>query len=169
MPSAAFVRFWWTDLARDCFLSHVANDDCRSLRLVCRDFSASVAPHLFSHISLTFDTNSFTRLARLAALDRIGHHVKSFSFHMPHTPDTFLAPLLDPVTGEERTFLYEPAVSSSRPSSSNSRPSAPKYGTSEMNDLLVKQYPPIFPAATNISSFIRAFDAMPSLRHLRIS
>jgi len=105
----------------------------------------------------------FTRLARMAALERIGHHTGSFSFHMPHTPDTFLVPLLDPVNGEELTFIYEPTVSSSGPSSSNSRSSIPKHRTSEMNDLLVKQYPPIFHAATNISSFICAFNAMPFL------
>jgi len=169
MPSAAFVRFWRTDLTRDCFLSHAAKEDCQNLRLVCHDFSVSIAPHLFSHINLTFDINSFTRLARVAALEKIGHYVRTFSFYMPHTPDTFLAPLLDPVTGSERTFIYEPTACSSRPSSSNSRSSTPKYGTSEMNDLLVKQYPPIFHAATNSSSFMRAFNAMPFLRHLRIS
>ena len=169
MPSAAFVKFWRTDLTRDCFLSYVAKEDCQTLRLVCHNFSTTVAPHLFADINLSFDTNSFTRLARMAALERIGYHVRTFSFHMPHTPDTFLAPLLDPVTGEEQTFLYEPSLDSSRPSSSTSRASTPKYGTREMNDLLVKQYPPIFHAATNISSFIRAFDAMPFIRHLRIS
>jgi hypothetical protein len=169
MPSAAFVKFWRTDLTRDCFLSYAAKEDCQALRLVCHNFSTTVAPHIFSEIKLSFDTNSFTRLARMAALERIGYYVRCFSFHMPHTPDTFLAPLLDPVTGEERTFIYDPSLDSSRPSSSNSRSSSPKYGTSEMNDLLVKQYPPIFHAATNISSFIRAFNAMPFLRHLRIS
>jgi hypothetical protein len=169
MPSAAFVKFWRTDRTRDCFLSYVAKEDCQNLRLVCHNFSTTVAPHLLTGIKLSFDINSFTRLARMAALERIGYHVRTFSFHMPHTPDTFLAPLLDPVTGEEQTFLYEPSLGASRPSSSTSRSSTPKYGTREMNDLLVKQYPPIFHAATNISSFIRAFDAMPFLRHLQIS
>jgi hypothetical protein len=169
MPSAAFVRFWRTDLTRDCFLSHAAKKDCLTLRLVCHSFSTTVAPHIFSDISLSFDTNSFTRLARMAALERIGYYVRTFSFYMPHTPETFLAPLLDPVTGEEQTFLYEPSHDASRPSSATSRSSTPKYGTSEMNDLLVKQYPPVFHAATNISSFIRAFNAMPFLRHLRVS
>jgi hypothetical protein len=169
MPSAAFIKFWRTDLTRDCFLSYAAKEDCQSLRLVCHNFSTTVAPHIFSDIKISFDTNSFTRLPRMAALERVGHYVKTLSFHMSHTPDTFLAPLLDPVTGEEQTFIYEPSCGSSRPSSSTSRSSTPKYGTSEMNDLLVKQYPPIFHAATNISSFIRAFNAMPFLRHLRIS
>src|SRR5947199_4284568 len=142
MPSAAFVKFWRTDLTRDCFLSYVAKEDCQTLRLVCHNFSTTVAPHLFANIKLSFDTNSFTRLARMAALERIGYHVRTFSFHMQHTPDTFLAPLLDPVTGKEQTFFYEP-------SSSTSRSSTPKYGTREMNDLLVRHYPPIFHAATN--------------------
>jgi hypothetical protein len=169
MSSAAFLKFWRTDLTRDCFLSHVSREDCRSLRLVCHDFSQQVAHHLFSDLQLSFNANSFTRLARMAALERIGHHVKSFTFYMPHTCDTFLPPLLDAITGEEKTFHYEPSVASSRPSSSNSRSSAPKYGSWEMTDILVKQYPPIFHAATNVSSFIGAFNAMPCLRHLRIS
>ena len=169
MPSAAFLKFWRTDLTRDCFLSYTTNDDRQSLRLVCHEFSQQVAPCLFSHIKISFGTNTFTRLARMDALEGIGHHVKSASFDMPHTSDTFLAPLLDPVTGEERVFIYEPQIALHRPASSDSRSSVPKYGSWEMNDLLVKQYPPIFHAATNIPSFIRAFNAMPSLRHLRIS
>ena len=105
----------------------------------------------------------------MAALERIGYYVRTFTFYMPHASDTFLPPLLDPVTGEEQTFIYDPSLGESRPSSSNSRSSSPKYGTCEMNDLLVRQYPPIFHAATNISQFTRAFNAMPFMRHLRIS
>ena len=169
MPSAAFLKFWRTDLTRENLLSHTSKEDSASLRLVCHDFSVKVAPQLFSDIHIPFNANTFTRLARTAALDRIGYYVKTCTFHMPHTPDTFLPPLLDPITGQEQSFLYEPSLTKSRPPSSSSNASGPKYGSWEMNDLLVKQYPPIFHAATNIPSFIRAFNAMPFLRHLRIS
>lgn len=87
---------------------------------------------------------------------------------MSHSAETFLAPLLDPFTGEEQVFVYEPYLGLHRPSSSGSQ-SASKYGSWEMNDLLVKQYSPLFHAATNIPSFVRAFTAMPALKSLRIS
>lgn len=35
--------------------------------------------------------------------------------------------------------------------------------------MLVKQYPPLFHAAANVSSFIRAFSAIPNMKHLKIS
>src|SRR5271155_741010 len=169
MPSVAFSRFWRTDLTRDCFLSHTAPDDLRSLRLVSHDFAATVAPTLFADTQISFNVNSFSRQARIAALERIGHYITKLTFNMPHTSETFLPPLLDPVTGQEQHFIYEPQINVSRPSSSDSRSSSPKYGSCAMNDLLVRQYPPLFHAATNISSFIRAFAAMPSLRHLHIT
>lgn len=63
--------------------------------------------------------------------------------------------------------MYTPQAHASQ--SAGSRLSIPKYGTWEMTDLLTKQYPPLFHAATNISSFVRALSAMPSLSHLIIS
>lgn len=38
-----------------------------------------------------------------------------------------------------------------------------------MTDLLVKQYPPLFHAATDIPSFVRVLSSMKNLRHLRIT
>ena len=93
--------------------------------------------------------------------------MKTLGLEMQHTHETFLAPLIDPSTGEEVPFFYEPWVQA--PKDSNARLSVPKYGTWEMTDLLVKQYNPIFHAATNIPSFIRAFSAICNLKHLRIS
>jgi hypothetical protein len=168
MPSAAFLRFWRTDLTRDCFLSFVTKEDQASLRLASHECSLGVAPTLFKDINISFGTNTFTRPARMAALERIGGHVRNLGFSMPHSADTFLAPLLDPVTGEEQVFVYEPYLGLHRPSSSGSQSSS-KYGSWEMNDLLVKQYSPLFHATTNIPSFVRAFTAMPSLRSLKVS
>ena len=173
----AFLRFWRTDITRDRFLEYASLEDRQSLRLVSHEFSHYVAPHLFSHIKISFGPNTFTRPARMAALGRIGYSVRSVSFDMPHTPDTFLPPVIDPNTGEEHKFFYDPQLAMRRPRSSSSGSSSAsasssstcKYGSWEMNDLLVKQYPPLFHAATNVSSFIRAFTSMSSLRHLKVS
>lgn len=164
---SAFLQFWWTDNTRKSFLSHVQKDDLYSLRLACHDFSIRAAPLLFTEVAVTFRPGSFTKPARMAALQRIGHHVRTLQFNMPHSPETFLPPLLDPVTGEEQMFVYTPHIQSSR--TSGSRLSVPKYGSWEMTDLLVKQYPPLFHAATDVPSFIRAFAAMPCMTHLAIS
>lgn len=162
-----FIQFWCTDRTRDVFLSCLSREDLLSLRLACYDFSVRAAPFLFSEISVEFCSRTFTRPARMVALERIGRHIKTLTFKIPHSPATFLPPLLDPVTGEEQIFVYSPQVHTLQ--SPGTRSSIPKYGTWEMTDLLTKQYPPLFHAATNVHSFIRAFKAMPGLRHLTIS
>ncbi|KAL1962168.1 hypothetical protein VTN77DRAFT_514 [Rasamsonia byssochlamydoides] len=166
-PTSAFTQFWQTDLTRDCFLSLLDKEDLRALRLVSHEFSVHTARYLFAEIEVSFRSSTFTRPARMAALERIGRHVNTLTFKMPHSHETFLPPLLDPVTGEEQTFVYSPQVHVS--STLASRWSKPKYGSWEMTDLLVKQYPPLFHAATNVPSFVRAFSCMPSLRHLMVS
>ncbi|MCJ1415505.1 hypothetical protein MMC32_001837 [Xylographa parallela] len=165
--ASAFLRFWWTDTVRDNFLSYVPKEDLCPLRLACHDFGVRTAPLLFRQLAITFRPSTFTKPARMVALERIGHHVRELTFNMPHGPDTFLPPLLDCVTGEEITFAYEPCCLPAR--SSAARLSVPTYGSWEMTDLLVKQYPPLFHAAANVSSFIRAFSALPNLKHLKIS
>ena len=172
MSSASFARFWRTDLTRECFLSHVPTADLQSLRRVCKVLADDVAPVLFKKLEIRFTTNTFSRRARMSALDRIGHHVRYLSFIMPHNADTFLPPLLIPGTLEDVTFRYEPRVTTSRPhssSSSSTSSSTSKFGSWETSDLLVKQYPPLFHAATNVDSFYHAINSMPQLRHLRIS
>ena len=166
-PGTAFLKFWWTDLVRDEFLQSASKEDLLSLRLVCHDFSIRTAPLLFSEVNIQFRSSTFTRPARMAALERIGGHIKTLTFSIPHSPETFLPPLLDPLTGEEQTFVYTPQVYP--PDSPSLRLSVPKYGSWEMTDLLVKQYPPLFHAATNIPSFVRALSTMSSLSHLKIS
>ncbi|EGE85369.1 hypothetical protein RJZ56_005745 [Blastomyces dermatitidis] len=165
--AAAFFQFWWTDLTRDAFLACLPKEDLLSMRLVCHDFAYRTAPVLFAEVDVEFRNGIFTRPARMAALERIGSCIKSLNFNIPHSPETFLPPLLDPVTGEERTFVYEPQVYASCPAAS--RLSFPRYGTWEMTELLTRQYPPLFHAVTNVPSFIRAFNAMTSLRHLKVS
>ncbi|KAJ5976306.1 hypothetical protein N7481_010013 [Penicillium waksmanii] len=80
---------------------------------------------------------------------------------MPHSPETFLPPVINSTTGKEQTFLYAPQ-------GREVAPKVPRYGTWEMTDLLVKQYPPVFHAATDVRAFVRAMSPMPNLRHLRI-
>ncbi|OQV00061.1 hypothetical protein CLAIMM_05610 [Cladophialophora immunda] len=172
MSSTAFAAFWRTDLVRECFLSHVQKDDLQSLRLVSKALANDVAPTIFKNVEIHFSTNALSRRSRMSALSRIGCHVRRLSFVMPHHSDTFLPPLLIPGTLEEVTFMYEPRINNSRPHSSSScssSSSASKYGSWEMNDLLVKQYPPLFHAATNVDSFCHAISSMPRLQHLHIS
>ncbi|KAK5945527.1 hypothetical protein PMZ80_002732 [Knufia obscura] len=170
MSTSAFARFWQTDLTREAFLGYTTEDDLCSLRLVSREIAEDVAIILFKTLKVNFDVSSFTRRSRMLGLDSIGNYVKHFHFSLPHSDATFLPPLIDPETLDEITFQYEPQTTqSSRPSSSSSEPSSCKYGSWDMNDLLVRQYPPLFHAATNITSFIRAFTAMPFLRSITIS
>ncbi|KAI9761309.1 MAG: hypothetical protein M4579_001099 [Chaenotheca gracillima] len=163
----AFNRFWQSNNIRKTFLSHLPKDDMTALRLVCHDFSDRVAPLLFRDLTVVFRSGSFTRPARMAALERIGKHVRRLTFRMPHDAETFLPPLLDPVTGQEQIFLYVPQTNHRE--SWQSKTKEPKYGSWEMTDILIKQYGPLFHAATNIPSFIRAMSAMPAMRHLKIS
>ena len=136
-------------------------------RLVCHDFATKSASHLFKEVTVTFKCSSFTKLGRMAALEHIGHHVKTLTFRMPHTEATFLPPLLDPVTGEQRSFVYTPEVHT-RPKTPDRNAPPPKYGSWEITELLIQQYPPIFHAATNVNSFLRALSALPYLSHVRI-
>ncbi len=167
MSTKSFLQFWWTDNTRDTFLSFVPKDDLASIRLACHDFSVRAAPTLFKEIDITFRASIFTKPVRMAALGRIGHHVRTLKFNIPHGPETFLPPLLDPVSGEECSFIYEPYTQSTRDPAT--RLSVPTYGSWELTDMLVKQFPPLFHAAANVPSFIRFFAATPSLKHLKIS
>ncbi|KAL1873385.1 hypothetical protein Plec18167_006436 [Paecilomyces lecythidis] len=166
-PGPSLIQFWQTDLTRKTFLGCLEKDELRSLRLVCHEFAVQASPFLFAEIAVQFRSSTLTRPSRVAALERIGHHVKSLTFKIPHSQETFLPPLLDPVTGAEQTFVYEPHVHP--PATGPARLSVPKYGSWEMTDMLVKQYPPLFHAATNIPSFIHAFTIMYNLEKLRIT
>ncbi|TKA61799.1 hypothetical protein B0A55_11770 [Friedmanniomyces simplex] len=158
--SGTFLKFWLEDKCRDTFLSHLPKDDLASLRLVGHDFGVRAAPALFSDLSITFKTGTFTRPARLAALDRLGFYVKTLRFTVPHTHETFLPPLVEPDTGEELSFTYTPQVT----------PCAgrPKYGDIGTTEILTRQYPALFHAATNVPAFVRAFSAFINLQHLHV-
>ena len=163
--SPTFLRFWFADNVRNSLLSQLDKKTLGAMRLVCHDFKARAAPHLFEDIKVNFSARTFTKTGNAMALERIGHHVKTFNFNMPHSQETFLPPLLDPMTGEQRSFVYTPQVRSSRTKEERK----PKYGDWETTELVIQQYPPIFHAATNITSFVRAFRSLPNLKHLKVS
>ena len=159
--SSTFLKFWLTDRCREQLISSLPKRDLANLRLVCHDFSARAAPTLFQDLSTTFKPNTFTRLARLAALDRVGYHVKHLTFKVPHTSETLLPPLIHPETGEELNFTYKPQT--------DSGPNHTKYDDEEITELLAYQYPPLFHAATNVPAFIRGLSCFANLTHLEIS
>ncbi|KAL6708900.1 hypothetical protein ACN47E_002307 [Coniothyrium glycines] len=164
--SSVFLRFWLNDQCRDSVLQYMEPEHLSKFRLVCHDFSAKAAPRLFESLTVTFKTSTFSKPARIEALSRIGHHVKTFTFHMPHGPDTLLPPIVDPETGAEKQFIYEPQIQNS---AGPAKDKTPKYGSWEMQDLLVKQYPPLFHAATNVPAFVAGFSELVNLTHLKIS
>jgi hypothetical protein len=159
--SSTFLKFWLTDRCREQLISSLPKPDLAKLRLVCHDFSARAAPTLFQDLSITFKPNTFTRPARLAALDRVGYHVKHLTFKVPHTPETLLPPLIHPETGEELNFTYKPQTEAG--------PSQAKYDDEDITELLAYQYTPLFHAATNVPAFIRGLSSFPGLTHLEIS
>lgn len=162
-----FLEIWRTKGTRDHYLSCTSQEDLASLRLVCREFSVKAAPTLFREIKVRFRTSTFTKQSRVVSLERIGNHVKSFQFIFPHSADTFLAPLIDSETGEEVSFVYEPQTIV--PKEPALRLSTPSYGSWELTDLLVKQYPPLFHAAANVPSFVRALALLPNLTHVMLT
>ena len=159
--SSTFLKFWLTDRCREHLISALPKQDLANLRLVCHDFSARTAPTLFGDLHITFRPGVLTRPARLAALDRLGPHVKHLTFSIPHTAESSLPPLIHPETGEEVNFTYTPQTDIS-----NKRQA--KYGDEDITELLAHQYPPLFHAATNVPAFIRALSCFVHLKHLEI-
>lgn len=161
-PEAGLLSLWARNNIRDTVMLHLTKDDLMSCRLVCRNLAVRLAPHVFAETTIEFRSRTFTRPSRLVALERIGKYIETLTFYIPHTAETFLPPIINPVTGREQTFVYMPSCKSS----SSGRP---RYGSREMTDLLVKQYPPLFHAATDIPSVVHAFSLMRNLCHLKIS
>lgn len=163
-PESTLTRLWKRESTRKRLNHDLSTYDLISCRLVCRDLAAQLAPDLFTDITIRFRCRSLSRPSRLSALKRIGHHVQQVTFAIAHTAETFLPPVIDAGTGKEQTFVYTPQQQQQQ-----GPPRSPKYGTWEMTDLLVKQYPPLFHAATDVPSFVRVLSLMKNLRHLRIT
>ncbi|KAE8452919.1 hypothetical protein EG329_013191 [Mollisiaceae sp. DMI_Dod_QoI] len=161
--SPAFLRVWRNDGLRAVLLSHLDTESICALRLTASECCELTTPTLFTRTRLTFTPSALSRPSRLEALSRIGHHIEHLTFYMPHSSATFLPPLINPESGREVNFLYTPHTSAASVSH------RPKYGCSELGDLLTQQYPPLFHAATNVPAFIHAMSQLPNLRHMTIS
>lgn len=159
---SVLLRLWRNDRIRSTIASQLDTASLCALRLTQSECSELISAHIFKKTRINYSPSSFTRQSRLEALSRIGGYIEHLNFSMPHTPSTFLPPLLHPFTGREVNFLYSPLTSSAP------IVQRPKYGTPELGDMLTEQYPPIFHAATNVPSFISAMSCMPNLRHLSI-
>ncbi|KAH6614598.1 hypothetical protein B0J18DRAFT_485686 [Chaetomium sp. MPI-SDFR-AT-0129] len=122
----------------------------RTLRLANSACCNLVTKRLFLRTHLTFSANTLTKASRFEALSRNGHHIEHLTFSFPHSPATFLPPLIHPQTGEEVCFLYSPQTST------ESGQTRAKYSDSELGEILTQQYPPLFHAATHVPSFIAA-------------
>lgn len=157
------ARLWKTKCIQQILASHLESEDLTAYRLVCRKFAVYLAPIIFADIEICFRSSTFNRPSRMAALERIGGgHVQAMTYKISYNRKTFLPPILDPIMGTEQKFIYTPQRCQL---GSNS----PRYGSRKMAELLVKQYPPLFHAATNIPSFVQALTMMSGLQHLRIS
>ncbi|KAL2115582.1 hypothetical protein VTJ04DRAFT_9837 [Mycothermus thermophilus] len=158
----AFYCLWRTDKVRERLFELLDKKDICAVRLANSACCNLVTKRLFLRTHLTFTANSFTKASRIEALSRIGHHIEHLTFYFPHSPATFLPPLIHPATGEEILFIYNPHASTTDSSVTA------KYGSPELGEILTQQYPPVFHAATHVSSFISALSQMPNMRHLTI-
>lgn len=157
-----FYAIWASEYMREQLFVHLSKADICSVRLANSACCNIVTRRLFQRVHLSFTPNSFTKQSRVQALSRIGHHIEHLTFYLPHSEVTFLPPLIHPQSGSELSYLYTPHTSMT------STLTRPKYGTSELGDILTQQYPPLFHASTNVPSFINALKNIQNLRHLTI-
>ncbi|KAL2143711.1 hypothetical protein VTI28DRAFT_10075 [Corynascus sepedonium] len=158
----AFYCLWQNEAIREKLFELLPKEDICAVRLANSACCNLVTKRLFLRTHLTFTANSLTKASRIEALSRIGHHIEHLTFYFPHSNATFLPPLIHPQTGEEICFLYNPHTSA------ESGLTRPKYGNSELGEILTQQYPPLFHAATHVPSFINAMKHMTNMRHLTI-
>ncbi|KAJ5273004.1 hypothetical protein N7478_008129 [Penicillium angulare] len=160
-PRPTLKQLWRKKAIHDRLVCHLTNADLAPCRLLCRDLAAELAPIVFVDTTITLRRRALTRQSRLLALKRIGAHIQTITFKIPHTTETFPPPVIDRITGTEQTFVY---MSQGHRASYRHN----KYGSHKTTDLLVQQYPPLFHTATDIVAFERALSFMRDIRHLRI-
>jgi hypothetical protein len=158
----AFYCLWQNEAIRERLFELLSKQDICSVRLANSACCNLVTKRLFLRTHLTFTATSLTKASRIEALSRIGHHIEHLTFYFPHSHATFLPPLIHPQSGEEICFLYNPHTST------ESSLTRPKYGNSELGEILTQQYPPLFHSATHVTSFINAMSQMTNMRHLTI-
>ncbi|KAK4463454.1 hypothetical protein QBC42DRAFT_173625 [Cladorrhinum samala] len=164
MTSSAllFYCLWQDDKIREKLFELLSKRDLCALRVANTACCNLLTRRLFIRINVTFTANTFTKPSRVQAFTRIAHHIEHLSFSFPHSNATFLPPLIHPQTGQEIMFLYNPHTSM------ESALTRPKYGNSELGEILTQQYPPLFHAASNVPSFINAIKNLTNIRHLTI-
>ncbi|KAF4762632.1 hypothetical protein HAV15_006721 [Penicillium sp. str.  len=138
------ARLWKTKRVQQILTSYLANKDPTACRLS------------------VFAPAPSTGHREWPLWSALGGHVQAMTFKISHDKETFLPPILNPIMGTEQTFIYTPQRC-------QLGSSIPRYGSRKMTELLVKQYPPLFHASTNIPSFVQALTMMSGLQHLRIS
>ncbi|RCI08973.1 hypothetical protein L249_5036 [Ophiocordyceps polyrhachis-furcata BCC 54312] len=146
-------------------LSHLPPPSAQTLRLTDSHLSSVLTTDVFHRLNLTFTPTKLTRPGRLEALSRIGPHVHHLIFHLDHSSpaaETALPPLVDEATGNVLGFVYAPHTSLADAAA------RPRWADDRLGVALTTQYPPLFHAATNVVSFIRALSSLPNLRHLTI-
>jgi hypothetical protein len=77
-----------------------------------------------------------------------------------------LPPLIDPYSGEQKEFVWEPSSAKNRDVGRSIK--QPRYGDTKIAELLIRQYPRLFHAATNVQSFISTMSCLTNLQHLRV-
>ena len=82
-------------------MGHPANNDLTACRLVCSELAINIALILFADIEVRFRSSTFNRPSRMAALERIGRHIQAMTFKISHDRETFLPPILNPITETE--------------------------------------------------------------------
>lgn len=78
-----------------------------------------------------------------------------------------MPPLIDPWTGEQKPFIWRPSIAQGHMAEKSAKQL--RYGDEQTTELLVRQYPPLFHAATNVRSFVAAMSCLINLQHVRIS
>ncbi|KAK4190714.1 hypothetical protein QBC35DRAFT_64276 [Podospora australis] len=160
--SQSFYCLWQNETIRDRLFEYLSKQDICAVRVANSACCNLLTKRLFIRININFTANTFTNPGRVQALSRIGHHIEHLTFSFPHSDATFLPPLIHTHTGQEILFLYNPHTSMA------SALTRPKYGNSELGDILTQQYPPLFHAASNVPSFINAMKHLTNIRHLTV-
>ncbi|THY34910.1 hypothetical protein D6D01_01756 [Aureobasidium pullulans] len=166
-PTPSLLEFWDMAACREALLHMLPRSDISVLRSVCHGISERVTAEAFSSINITFRTRTFIKSARLSALQRIGRHIREVTFRLPRSLEATLPPLIDPWTGEQKEFAWKPSCAQGHDTTSKNKES--RYGDAETTELLIRQYPPLFHAATNFQSFAQAMSYLSNLEHLKIS
>ena len=84
-----FLALLRSDNIKHHLFPHLATEDLTSLRASSSGLCNVLTKQLFTRITVSFTSTTFTRPARVAALSRIGHHVEHLTFSFSHSDATF--------------------------------------------------------------------------------